>query len=98
MNLIDALDRLGLHAEILMNGRWARIEGERCPIYVVEMSRHRGFFTWCDDADERSVEYYLNPLDAILSRMRRAGGEPWADESEPDGCNGYNDLAAHDSR
>ena len=96
MRLIDALDHLGLDAEILMNGKWARIEGERCPIHVVEMSRHRGFFTWCDDPAERSVEYYESPLDAILSGLRRAQGKPREDGSEPEGADGYVDLAADD--
>lgn len=72
MRLVDALQELRLDAEIAMEGRWARIQGERCFLYVVEMSRHRGFFTWCDDPEERAVEFHSDPVDAITSGLRRA--------------------------
>lgn len=76
-SLVDALRYLDIDAEVLMNGKWARLDGEHFAVYVVEMSHYRGFFTWCDDPAERSVEYYSDPLDAILSGLRRA--------NQPDG-------------
>lgn len=79
MRLIDALHHLDLDAEILMDGRWARLEGKCCCVSVVEMSRHYGFFTWCDNPAERSVEYYPDALDAILSGLRRAESEAGGD-------------------
>jgi hypothetical protein len=86
MRLVDALDELELDAELVMEGRWARIRGERCPVYVIEMSRHRGFFTWCDDPDERSLEYHADPLEAVRSGLRRAELKSAADAvtSSPD--------------
>ncbi len=72
MRLVDALEELRLDAEIAMECRWARIRGERCFLYVVEMSRHRGFFTWCDDPGERAIEFHESALDAIRSGLRRA--------------------------
>jgi hypothetical protein len=80
MSLVDALHQMGLEAEVAMDGKWVQIEGERCSVYVVELSRKRGFFTWCNDPDERAVEYHSDPFDAIHSGLRRAarkggGGE-----------------------
>lgn len=72
MTLVDAIRYLGIEAELLMDGKWARLDGERFTVYVVELSRHPGFFTWCDDPAERAVEYYPDPVDAILSGLRRA--------------------------
>jgi hypothetical protein len=72
MRLVDALRELGLDAEMAMAGRWARIDGEHCSVYVVEMSRKRGFFTWCDDPDERTIEFHEHALDAIRSGLLRA--------------------------
>lgn len=72
MRLVDALKELRLDAEMAMEGRWVQIQGERCSVYVVEMARRRGFFTWCDDPDERAVEYHSDPFDAIHSGLRRA--------------------------
>lgn len=72
MRLVDALRELRLEAEMAMEGRWVRIQGKRCSVYVVEMARQRGFFTWCDDPDERAIEFHEDALDAIRSGLRRA--------------------------
>ena len=72
MRIRDALQELQLDAEMSMKGRWARIQKERCSVYVVEMTRHRGFLTWCDNPDERVVEFHENALDAIQSGLQRA--------------------------
>jgi len=72
MLLVDTLNQMGLDAEVAMDGKWVRIQGERCSVYVVELSRRQGFFTWCDAPDERTVEYHREPVDAITSGLRRA--------------------------
>jgi len=72
MVLVDTLKQLGLDAEIAMDGKWVQLQGERCSVYVVELSRRRGFFTWCDDPEERAVEFHADPVDAITSGLRRA--------------------------
>ena len=72
MRLLDALQELQLDAEMAMDDRWVRIQGERCSVYVVEMARHRGFFTWCDDPDERAIEFHEDAFGAIRSGLRRA--------------------------
>lgn len=72
MLLVDTLNQMGLDAEVAMDGKWVQIQGERCSVYVVELSRRRGFFTWCDAPDERTVEYHSDPVDAITSGLRRA--------------------------
>lgn len=72
MILVDTLRQMGLDAEVAMDGKWVQIKGERCSVYVVELSRKGGFFTWCDDPDERAVAYHSDPFDAISSGLRRA--------------------------
>jgi len=72
MNLVDTIDLLGLDADLAMEGRWVRIGGERCSVYVVELARGRGYFTWCDDPVERAVEFHEESLEANLSGLRRA--------------------------
>ena len=69
MRPVDALHHLELDAEILADGRWACLDGTCCCVNDMEMWRHHGFFTWCDDPHERSVEYHMNALDAILSGL-----------------------------
>ena len=70
--LVDALCRLGIDAHVAVGGRWARIEGERFPVYVAETSHGRGFLTWCDDPAQRQVERHKDPADAIRSGLQRA--------------------------
>ncbi len=69
--LIGALQALGLEGEIALAGRWVKLQGERCAVYVVE-SRRDGYYTWCDDPQARTVEFYLDPTEAIKAGLRRA--------------------------
>jgi len=59
-------------AEITLGGRWAKLQGERCQVYVVEAAARGGYFTWCDDPAERAVEFYRSPTEAIQAGLRRA--------------------------
>ena len=74
--LVEALEGLGLTGEFSLAGHWVKIQGERCPVYVVEARWEHGFYTWCDepcdDLTERAVETFVDPRDAILAGLRRA--------------------------
>jgi hypothetical protein len=70
--LTDALDSLGLAAEIALAGRWAQLQGEVCAVFVAEAPWGAGFYTWCDHPRERDVEYYVNPIAAIRAGLERA--------------------------
>lgn len=72
MPLANALRELGLDAEVTLGGRWAKVRGERCPVYVVESALGDGYFSWCDDPRERAVEFYRSPAEAIKAGLRRA--------------------------
>ena len=37
--LVDGLETLALAGEIARAGHWARLPGERCPVYLVEVYR-----------------------------------------------------------
>ncbi len=69
--LIGALQALGLEGEIALAGRWVTLQGERCAVYVVE-SRHDGYYTWCDDPQSHTVEFYSDSAKAIQAGLRRA--------------------------
>jgi hypothetical protein len=70
--LVDALHEMGIEAEITEDGRWARLAGERCSVYVAEVAQGRGFLTWCDDPALRRVERHDDPVDAIRAGLQRA--------------------------
>ena len=70
--LVEALQQLGLEGEISLSGRWVKLEGELCQVYVVEAVSGTRFYTWCDDPEERAVELYHEPEDAIKAGLRRA--------------------------
>jgi hypothetical protein len=72
--LTEALRALGLDAEIEMSGRWAKLRGERCPVYVIEAASSTRYYSWCECPRERSVESYTEPMEAIRAGLRRAGG------------------------
>lgn len=72
MRLVDALEMLGLQAEISLAGRWITLQGERARVYVVEGSWGGDYYTWCDDERARSVECYRDPIEAIQHGLRRA--------------------------
>lgn len=82
--LTEALATLGLPAETSLAGRWAKLQGERCAAYVVEAAWAAGFFSWCDDQQDRVVEHHADPIEAIRAALKRAGGpQRGADQ----GCN-----------
>lgn len=87
--LVDALLALGLPSEISLAGRWARLEGGHCAIFVVAASRG-GYYTWCDDPAARSIQFHRTAHEAIQAgRDRAAHGaqrarEREANSAEPD--------------
>ena len=70
--LTEALVALGLEGEIALSGRWVKLQGARCPVYIVETAGSTRYYTWCDDSEERGVEFYLDPTEAIQAGLRRA--------------------------
>ena len=70
--LVEALQQLGLQGEISLSGRWVKLDGEVCGVYVVEAVSGTRFYTWCDDPQERAVELYHEPEEAIKAGLRRA--------------------------
>lgn len=70
--LAEALDALNLRAELELSGRWARISGERCAVFVVEAPGDNQFYTWCALPDLRAVERYDDPIVAIRQGLWRA--------------------------
>lgn len=70
--LIDTLAALGLSGEISNQGRWVRLSGERCPVYVVETSWGGGYFTWCGLPCGNVVEFHRHPDAAIWAGLARA--------------------------
>ena len=70
--LTEALQTLGLEGEINLSGRWVRIQGGRFSVYVAEADWNAGYYTWCDAREERSVEFYLDPTEAIRAGLQRA--------------------------
>ncbi len=71
--LSDALSELRLDAKLDLGGRWSRLRGECCDVFVAELNCGHGYITWCDHPAERSVEFYRDPHDAIRAGLRRAG-------------------------
>ena len=70
--LVAALTALGLTGEVIHAGRWARIPGERGPVYIVAASWDGGYFTWCDVPGAEVVEFYRDPTEAIRVGLARA--------------------------
>ncbi len=70
--LTEALQRLGVEGEINLSGRWVKFQGGRFPVYVAEAAWNAGYYTWCEDSEERVVEFYLDPTEAIRAGMQRA--------------------------
>ena len=70
--LVEALHTLGLEGEIMLSGRWVKIRGAQCSVYVAEIAWNKQYCTWCDDPQERALEFYNDPLEAIQAGLRRA--------------------------
>ncbi len=72
MTLLEALHTLGLRGQIDPSGRWVRLQGERCGVYVYEVAWDGGYYTWCEEPGERTVEFYRDATQAIQAGLRRA--------------------------
>ncbi len=70
--LAEALQALELEGEVGLAGRWVRVGGYRCPVYVYEAPWDRGYYTWCDAPGDRTVEFYPDATEAIQAGLRRA--------------------------
>jgi hypothetical protein len=70
--LVAALHLLGLAGEIDLCGRWVKLQGEPCTVYVVQAAWGDGYVTWCEDDQARVAESYLDPMEAIQVALRRA--------------------------
>ncbi len=80
--LVDVLQALGLDGEIDPSGRWVTVRGERSLAHVFEALWDGGYYTWCDDPAERTVEYYRDPVAALQMGLRRAGGRKEGQERQ----------------
>ena len=69
--LVEALDALHLEGELSLADRWVKLQGQRCWVYVAA-AKGGGYFTWCDDVQERAIAFYRDPIDAIQAGLRRA--------------------------
>ena len=70
--LVAALQALGLEGEVALAGRWVKLRGERCAVYVAEATFGSGYYTWGEDPGARVVAFYLDPAEAIMAGLRRA--------------------------
>ena len=71
--LVETVRALGLDAEVDLGGSWVRLRGERALVYVVEAAQG-SYYTWCDGPGERTVQFYLDPAEAIRAGLGRATG------------------------
>ncbi len=69
--LVNALQSLELDATVELGGRWITLEGEGCRVYVVQGTADDGFYTWCDAPGVRSVEFFRDPVQAIVTGLQR---------------------------
>ena len=69
--LVEALRALHLEGEVSLADRWAKLQGERCWVYVAA-AKGGGYFTWCDDPQQRTLAFYRDPIEAIQAGLRRA--------------------------
>ncbi len=72
--LLRVLETLGLEGEIALSGRWVKLRGERCSVYVVESTDESVYYTWCGCPEDRVVESYHDPTEAIRVGLLRAAG------------------------
>ncbi len=69
--LVEAVRSLGLEAEVDLVGHWVRFHGERDLVYVVEAAPGY-YYTWCAGPEERGVQFYADPVEAIRAGLGRA--------------------------
>ena len=79
----EAFHARGLAAEVSLAGRWATLRGERCAVFVFETLSADGYLTWCDDPDNRTVEYYRSADEAIEAGLQRAARQELTHRREP---------------
>ena len=84
--LVAALHALGLDGEIALAGHWVKLQGERCAVYVAEATSGGSYYTWCEDAEARVVEFYLDPTTAIEAGLRRAAQRGHGFNDATTGC------------
>ena len=70
--IIEVLGTLGLRGEVALSGSWITLRGERCTAYIAEAPRRVGYYVWCDDPSDRTVEHYLDASAAVEAALRRA--------------------------
>ncbi len=70
--LVAAFHALGLDGEITLAGQRVKLQGDRVTVYVIHATSGGGYYTWCEDAEARVVEFYLDPATAIEAGLRRA--------------------------
>lgn len=71
MRLYEAIAHLGVQGELSASGRWLRLQGAHCDVFVVEAPGSH-YFVWCDHPAERSVQRFRDPIDAIVNGLGRA--------------------------
>ncbi len=81
--LLEALRALGLEGEVGLSGRWVKVRGDRCSVYVYEAAWDGGYYTWCDDPGDRTVEFYRDATEAIQAGLGRAAGRTAAKAVDP---------------
>ena len=59
--LVEALDALHLEGELSHADRWVKLQGQRCRVYVAT-AKDGGYFTWCDDPQERMTNVATTAL------------------------------------
>ena len=60
--LVEALDALHLEGDLSHADRWVKLQGQRCWVYVAA-AKGGGYFTWCDDPQERAIAFYRDPIE-----------------------------------
>ena len=86
--LAEAVEALGLDGELSLSGSWVRLRGEHCTVYVVEAVSATRYYTWCDAPNERHVELFHDPLEAIDAGLRRAASSASAQSPTGDQARG----------
>ncbi len=73
--LLEALQALGLEGEHSLSGRWVKLQGERCSVFIVEAAWGNHFYTWCSNSQERVIMFYGDPVEAIQAGLRQADSQ-----------------------
>jgi len=70
--LVQALLALNLYAEIDLCGRWVKLQGAQCAVYVAVAAWSDGYVTWSEEGEACVAERYRDPMEAIQVGLRRA--------------------------